>query len=238
MFQSQRVLAIVPARGGSKGIPMKNLRSLAGVPLVGHVGKVVATLPWVDRAVVSTDHDEIAAIAEKFGLDVPFRRPDSLSGDMIGDVEVLTHALNATEEHDGCRYDVIVMLQPTSPLRTSAQVTETVSKLIEGEFEAVWTVSETDSKSHPLKQLVLQDGTLGYFDPNGKHIIARQQLKPVFHRNGIAYALTRNCLLEGKTLMGTKTGYVLIEDRCVSIDTEWDLMLADFILRTDPKYTS
>ena len=225
----------MPARGGSKGIPLKNLRTLVGVPLIGYVGNIVASLSWVDRAVVSTDQDEIAATAEKFGLDVPFRRPNSLSGDMIGDVDVLTHALHATEENDGCRYDIVVMLQPTSPFRTASHVTNTVSKLIDGGFDAVWTVSETDSKSHPFKQLDLQDEGLSYYDPKGKNIIARQQLTPVYHRNGIAYALTRSCLVDQQALMGRKTGCMIIEGPCVNIDTEWDIALAEFILQHNQK---
>ena len=233
MFDNQRVLVVVPARGGSKGIPLKNLRILGGVPLVGHVGKLVASLSWVDRAVVSTDHDEIAAIAQNFGLDAPFRRPITLSGDLIGDIDVLTHALSATEEDDSCHYDIVVMLQPTSPFRTVAHVTKTVSKLVECGFDAVWTISETDSKAHPLKQLVVENGVLSYYDPNGKDIIARQQLTPVYHRNGIAYAMTRACLLEDKVLMGRKTGCVVVEDRCVNIDSEWDLALAEFMFQKD-----
>ncbi len=233
MFRNQKVLVVVPARGGSKGVPLKNLRQVGGVPLIGYVGRLLSSLLWVDRAVVSTDHDQIAAMAQQFGLDVPFRRPSTLSGDLIGDIDVLTHALHATEEDDGCHYDVVVMLQPTSPFRTAAHVTETVSKLVEGGFNAVWTVSETDSKSHPLKQLIVKDDALSYYDPNGKDIIARQQLTPVYHRNGIAYALTRTCLLGDKTLMGRKTGCIVVKDPCVNIDSEFDIALAEFVLRND-----
>ena len=231
MINGLRVLAVCPARGGSKGIPLKNIRPIAGVPMVALVGHVAARVPEIDRAVVSTDHDGIAAIAEQAGLAAPFRRPAELSGDRISDHPVLVHALEEMERLDGGTYDIVVMLQPTSPLRTPEHVSATIRMLVEGTWDAVWTVSPTDSKAHPLKQLTREaDGELGYYDPKGKSIIARQQLAPVYHRNGIAYAITRSCLMEHHTIMGKRTGSLVLEGEFVSIDTEWDCRLVEFIL--------
>lgn len=232
MIQGKRVVAVVPARGGSKGIPLKNLKPVKGVPLVALVGSVVSALPEIDRAVVSTDHDEIARVAEMAGIAAPFRRPKKISGDRIGDLEVLSHALLAMEELDGVRYDVVVMLQPTSPLRRPEHVQGVLKMLIEGDWDAVWTVSETDSKGHPLKQLtVSDDGTMNYYDPRGAEIVARQQLTPVYHRNGIAYAISRDCLMEQNSIKGQRTGAFIVEGEHVSIDTEWDLALVEWILQ-------
>lgn len=231
MIQSQFILTVVPARGGSKGVPLKNLRMLGGQSLVSRVSAVVAQVPEIDRAVVSTDHDGIAGAAEAAGLAAPFRRPESLAGDRIGDLEVLTHALQAIEKLDGRKYDIVVMLQPTSPFRKPEQVSACIRMLVKGAWDAVWTVSPTDSKSHPLKQLnVGEEGALDLYDASGAQIIARQQLEPVYHRNGIAYAFTRECLLEQKTIRGKRTGALVIEEPCVNIDTEWDLELAEFLL--------
>jgi len=230
MLKGRRILAVVPARGGSKGIPFKNLREVDGVPLVGLVGRVLNDVPEVDRSVVSTDHDTIARVAMDYGLEAPFRRPLAISGDLIGDIDVLTHALHATEAQDGAHYDIIVMLQPTSPLRRADDVSATIGKLVEEDLDSVWTVSETDTKGHPLKQLTLTDGRLDYYDPGGASIIARQQLTPVYHRNGVAYALTRQCLLEYRTLMGPRSGAVPLAGHHVSIDTEWDIRLVEFVL--------
>jgi CMP-N,N'-diacetyllegionaminic acid synthase len=121
----------------------------------------------------------------------------------------------------------------SSPLRLCVpeHVSATIRMLVEGNWDAVWTVSRTDSKAHPLKQLTCAvDGELGYYDPNGKSIIARQQLDPVYHRNGIAYAVTRSCLMEQHTIMGKRTGALVLEGEFVSIDTEWDCRLVEFIL--------
>lgn len=237
MLDGKRILAVVPARGGSKGLPGKNLKPLMGRPLVALAGEVASQVAAIDRAVVSTDDEAIAAAAESAGLAAPFRRPEALSGDRIGDLEVLTHALETCEELDGVTYDIVVMLQPTSPLRRPEDVEACIAKLVTEGWDAVWTVSETDSKAHPLKQLTLGqgDGALGYYDPAGGQIIARQQLKPLYHRNGVAYAITRQCLLEQKTIFGARSAGLLLERPHVSIDTEWDLKLVEFILEQREK---
>jgi CMP-N-acetylneuraminic acid synthetase len=230
MFKTNRVLVVVPARGGSKGITLKNLRPVGGVPLVARVGHMIAELDYVDRAVVSTDHEEIAKVAESAGLDAPFRRPADISGDRIGDWDVLAHALHEMETIDDTQYDVVVMLQPTSPGRTADQVTQTLTHLIDGGFDSVWSVSETDSKHHPLKQLVVaDDGGLDHYDKRGADIVARQQLTPVYHRNGIAYAMTRDCIVQQRTIKGARAGAVIIEGPVVNIDTELDLDWAEFV---------
>lgn len=230
MIENRRVLAVVPARGGSQGIPLKNLRPVLGVPMVARVGDVVRAVPAIDRAVVSTDHEGIAAAAAAAGLAAPFRRPESLSGPQIGDWDVLVHALQETERLDAVSYDIIVMLQPTSPLRRPEHVQAALEMLIGGEWDAVWTVSETDSKAHPLKQLTTENRRLDYYDDAGRQIVARQQLEPVYHRNGVAYAITRDCLLTQRALMGARTGALVLEGHFVSIDTEWDIALAEFVM--------
>lgn len=231
MLENKTILVVVPARGGSKGMKLKNIRKLNGVPLVALVGQVVKQLPYVDRAVVSTDHEKIAQIAKESGLDVPFMRPKALSGDFVGDCKVLNHALLECEQIDGKQYDVIVMLQPTSPLRQPEHVTASIEKLIKGNFDAVWTVSETDSKAHPLKQLVIRKDNLDYYDPAGANIIARQQLTPVYHKNGVAYAITRDCIINKKSIKGDKTSFILINEIMANIDTEFDLRLAEFVVK-------
>lgn len=232
MLNGKRLLAIVPARGGSKGVPLKNLRPLMGRPLIAHTGDVIRDSGIFDRAVVSTDHEDIARAAEQAGIAAPFRRPEALSGDRIGDWDVLQHALLETERLDGCRYDAAVMLQPTSPLRRPEHVVESVRKLLDGGFDAVWTVTPTDLKYHPLKQLAVgADGKMSFFDPRGEKIVARQQLSPVFHRNGACYAFTRECLLGQKSIMGRATGAVVIDEPMVSIDTLDDFARVEEVLR-------
>lgn len=230
LIKNRRVLAVVPARGGSQGVRMKNLRQVLGVSMVARVGDIVRASSTIDRAVVSTDHQEIAAAAEAAGLAAPFRRPVELSGPTIADWDVLVHALAETERVDDLRYDIVVMLQPTSPLRRPEHVEAAIAMLVDGEWDSVWTLSETDSKAHPLKQLTLSDGRLSYYDEAGKRVIARQQLAPVYHRNGVAYAVTRDCLLNQASIMGARSGGLILEGNFISIDTEWDITLAEFVM--------
>lgn len=226
-----RTLVVVPARGGSKGVARKNLRPVGGVPLVALVGDLLGELSWVDRAVVSTDDDEIAAVATRSGLDAPFRRPETLSGDRIGDLEVLVHALETCEAIDETVYDVVLMLQPTCPLRRAEHVTATVDELVRGSFDAVWTVSPTDLKYHPRKQLVLEpEKGLSFYDPMGAAVIARQQLSPIFHRNGASYAITRQCLLEQHSILGEHASAVVLDEPLVSIDTLEDFAAVEAAL--------
>ncbi len=231
MWEGRSILVVVPARGGSKGIPLKNIRPVAGKPLVAYTAVTVSELEWVDRAVVSTDSLVIRDAAMEYGLAAPFMRPPGLSGDRIGDLDVLVHALEATEAADGRRYDILVMLQPTSPLRRPEHVTDCVRRLVADDLDAVWTVSPTDLKAHPLKQLAVDaGGRMTFWDPRGAEIIARQQLTPVYHRNGAAYAVTRSCLLDQRSIMGERAGAVIVEEPMVSIDTEEDVVRVESVL--------
>ncbi len=229
MFKNKRIIAVVPARGGSKGIKLKNLRKINGKSLVELVGETISQLDFIDYAVVSTDHKKIAKVASDCGLRVPFMRPKKISGDLISDIAVLTHTVREVEKQENVKFDIIVMLQPTSPFRRAKDVKDTIFKLIEGGYDSVITVSITDTKAHPLKQLIIKSDRLNYYDKNGKNIIARQQLGKLYHRNGVAYAMTRNCLFDQKTLIGSNSSAVIIEDYMVNIDTEEDLQYAQYL---------
>ena len=231
MRNGKRILVIVPARGGSKGVKRKNLHALAGRPLVVHTAELVRALPEVDQAVVSTDSEEIAAMCRLAGLAAPFLRPEALSGDRIGDLEVLRQGLEEMERRDQVCYDFVLMLQPTCPLRTAGMVTATLNKAVDEGWDAVWTVSPSDLKYHPLKALAVgPDGGLGYFDPRGAGIIARQQLVPVYHRNGAAYAISRAALLVHQTILPARTGAMVVEEPLVSIDTLEDFARVEALL--------
>ena len=232
MYRGKRILAVVPARGGSKGVPRKNLLPVDGSPIVCIAGSCAKQVKEIDCVIVSTDSDEIAAVAEKCGIHAPFRRPKSISGDSTGDLEVLKHALTEMEKLKKIVFDVVVMLQPTAPLRTSGQVAETIRKLIDERFDAVWTVSPTEIKYHPHKQLKISNGNLDYCMPEGRKIAPRQALEQVYHVNGIAYALTRSCIIDQKHRLGKSTGALIINDRGVNIDTLEDFGLVEEILKS------
>ena len=129
----------------------------------------------------------------------------------MGDFDVLIHALQETEAFDGRSYQIVVMLQPTSAMRTPDEVSRALHMLVEGGWDSVWTVSPTDLKAHPLKQLTVPDGALDFYEPAGTKIVARQQLQPVYHRNGVAYVMTRECLVDQRNIMGRRAGALVLE---------------------------
>ena len=232
MIGNKRILAIVPARGGSKGIPKKNLRTINGVSLIAMAGQTIQNVSIIDKAVVSTDDPDIAYAAEKSGLKAPFIRPKNISGDFVSDWSVLVHALMETEKIYQTQYHIILMLQPTSPLRQPTHILRAIEMLESGKWDSVWSVSQTDPKNHPVKQLRLNEDVMDYYDSKAEHIIARQQLSKLFHRNGVVYALTRDCIVNQKSLKGRRAGALVLDGHFVSIDTDWDLQLTEFIINS------
>ncbi len=225
MYKNKSILAIIPARGGSKGIPKKNLQKINGIPLVCLAGLCAKQISQIDRVIISTDCNEISSVSREYGLDIPFKRPKKISNNSTKDIDVLIHGLVKTEKIDKKKYDVVVFLQPTSPLRTPNQVLNCIKLLIKNNYDSVWSVSETPGKFHPFKQLKInKHDTLKYYLSEGNKMLPRQQLKQSYHVNGIAYVLTRECILDQKTRLGNKTGAFLIREKYVNIDTNYDLI--------------
>jgi len=227
MIGDLRILCIVPARGGSRGISLKNLRQVNGRSLVGRAIETVKACSEVDRIVVSTDHPEIVEESKRSGAEVPFLRPAHLSGDRVGDLEVLQHALFESENFFKEKYDIVLMVQPTSPLRIPQDIKDCIQKLIHEKRDAVWTLSETDLNFHPLKQFVLKDGLMTYYDPQGRQIVARQQLRPVYFCNSCCFAFSRRCFTELKTILPENSAAIVTERDIVDINNEKDLFQAD-----------
>jgi CMP-N-acetylneuraminic acid synthetase len=230
--EKPKVLAIVPARGGSKGIRLKNLRVVAGQSLLARTLGLASALPEISQVCVSTDHPDIKAAALQFDGVTVVDRPEELSGDRVADSPVLKHALEATEALLDMRFDIVLMLQVTSPLRDARDISECLEALANDNGDAAWTVSPTELHFHPRKQLVVDDaGNMDLYDSRGLEIVARQQLTPVFHRNGSCYALRRDFLMSSNTLFSPgKSKAIISEGVRVNIDTEEDLTIAEELL--------
>lgn len=239
MINNKLILCVIPARGGSKGIPLKNMIKIRDKSLIRIVAECAKQCKSIDRIILSTDSQIIAEEGKKNGIDIPFMRPLRLSGDKVSDLQVLKHALITVEKKDKKKYDYIVMLQPTSPLRSSDDVEACIKKIEDKNWDAIWTISEADPKNHPLKQLTLDHhNKLSLYDEKGSNIIARQQLDKLYYRNGVAYIFKRECILDQQTIMGKNTGGYLIQTVQISIDNLMDLELVDFYMNkelNDPK---
>ncbi|NJL70826.1 MAG: acylneuraminate cytidylyltransferase family protein [Candidatus Competibacteraceae bacterium] len=230
-FEGLSVLAVVPARGGSKSIPRKNLAPVRGLSLIAHAAQVCRSLPWIDRAVLSSDDDEIMQEAARHGLEVPFRRPAELASDGATSVEMWRHAWLKMEEIAGRRFDVSILLEPTSPLRRPEDLERTVTTLCSGGHAAAATVSRTPAHYTPHKTLTVEpDGRIAFYLPEGSRHSLRQSIPAYYHRNGACYAVRRQTLVEGGTILEHDCAAVIIERPLVNIDEPLDLELAEFLL--------
>jgi len=234
-FDGFSVLAVVPARGGSKGIHRKNLCRVAGRTLIAHAASVIAALPELAAAVLSSDDAEIIAEAERCGLPAPFVRPAELSDDTSSSVDMWRHAWLAAETHYATTFDISILLEPTSPMRTPDDVRRTLDAVIRGGRAAAATVSPTPAHHAPQKTLTVDgSGTLGYFDPANR-TARRQDIPPYFHRNGLCYAVRRATLVERGSILDEDCAAVVVERPVVNIDEPFDLDLAEFLFAREQR---
>jgi CMP-N-acetylneuraminic acid synthetase len=224
-----RVVGLITARGGSKGIPGKNLKLLAGKPLIAWTIEAALASGCADRVLLSTDDDEIASVGRQFGAEVPFLRPAHLAADRSSHVAVIEHALDWLATNEGKQPEYVLLLQPTSPLRTADDIRGIVRFATERDADAV--VSVVELHPHPsLSSTMADDGTLQ--KPEGSRAyVRRQDLKPMYGANGALYLIRSEVLLR----MGSFTppgvyGYIMPPERSLDIDSPWDLRLADLIL--------
>lgn len=225
-----RVMAVVPARGGSKGIHRKNLRFVGGRSLVAHAAHTARQLACLDAAILSTDDPEIAAEGERHGLEVPFLRPAEIAGDLASSVDVWRHAWLAAEELHGCTYDLSILLEPTSPLRRVDDLERALLALLDNGADCCFTVSPTPAHFSPQKTLLIRpDQRVDFFLPFESTQTIRQRIPPYVHRNGICYVVRRAHLVEHRRIVVPGSLPLLIERPVVNIDDPFELELANWL---------
>jgi CMP-N-acetylneuraminic acid synthetase len=216
------VLGLVPARGGSKGVPGKNVRPLLGRTLLEYVVRAAGESGVIDRLVLSTDSVEIADSGRSAGLDVPFMRPASLAADDTPMVPVVQHALTELARN-GWVPDIIALLQPTSPLRCGRHIRDAVSLLRDSTADSVVTVIEVPRHLSPDYVMRIDEGRLKPFLPDGARVTRRQDARPAYSRDGTVYAFRRATLERFGGIYGDDCRPLLIDARdSLSIDTEDD----------------
>lgn len=224
------VLAVIPARGGSKGIPLKNIQPLAGVPLIAHTIRAALACPLVTDVVVSTDHDGIHQVALEYGAQAPFIRPPQLSTDTALAIPTIQHAVHEMEAERGKQYDYVLMLQPTTPLRTTADLSAALGRLITEGADGIISVVPVDNW-HPMKMKRFVGTRLVDYEKPPTENPPRQTLPPVYMVNGALYATRRDVFMTRHTFQGDHClGYVMPADRSVNIDNELDFILAEALI--------
>jgi CMP-N,N'-diacetyllegionaminic acid synthase len=226
-----KTIGIIPARGGSKGIPRKNIKLLADKPLIAWTIEAALDSHGLDRVIVSTDDEQIAKISREWGAQVPFLRPARLAEDNSPAIAVVLHALDQMDLKESFCPDYVLLLQPTSPLRTSQDIDNARQMASRHNADAV--VSICVANPHPyLTKRLSEDGTIADFVPLDKVYTRRQDFPPAYALNGAIYLNRRSSLLREKTFHPVGTyGYVMPEENSIDIDNPWDFHLADLILR-------
>jgi CMP-N,N'-diacetyllegionaminic acid synthase len=237
MSHGARCLAVIPARGGSKAIPGKNIRLLGGRPLIAYTIEAARKASSVNRVVVSTDDEAIAAVAHEAGAAVPFRRPAELAGDDVPTWPVVAHAIAHYETHEGWRPDVVVTLWPTTPFRSTEDI-EAGLALLDAETDTVVAMTGIEER-HPFWMKRLDDGWVRPFVPEAARLVQRQQLPPLYMMNG-GFTIRRRHVFdwlaagEAEYVRERTRGHVMDAARSIDINTELDFVLAETLLDRAP----
>lgn len=229
MIGDKKVIALIPARGGSKGVPGKNIRPLHGKPLIGWAIEQARNSKFVDEVIVSTDDDKISDVARHFGARVPFVRPQELATDSATGIDVVFHALDWLEEN-GQLPDIVVLLQPTSPFRNGEDIDAALEMLQKKGGKASVAVCETEH-SPCWSNTLPADGCMKDFVKSEYLNKNRQELPVNYRINGSMYIAYCDYLREHNGWYGSQTyAYVMPHDRSIDIDTEMDFQIAEFFM--------
>jgi CMP-N-acetylneuraminic acid synthetase len=225
-----RVVGIVPARGGSKGVPGKNLRLLAGRTLLDYTATAARESGVLDRVILSTDSEDIAATGRSAGLEIPFMRPAELAQDDTPMLPVVQHSIDALSR-SGWIPDVVVLLQPTSPLRRAGHIQDAVRLLCASGADSVVTVLEIPRHMSPDYVMRIDAGVLRPFLPEGVRVTRRQDARPAYVRDGTVYAFRRTTLERFGTIYGDDCRPLILDaDESLSIDSPADWAAAERML--------
>jgi len=233
VLKNKTFLAVIPARGGSKRIPNKNVIELNGKPLIAWTIEAAKKSKYIDEIILSTDSEKIAKIASKYRINIPFIRPTNLSSDKARSIDVLIHAVNSMKENNK-NYDFTLMLQPTSPLRDNNHIDESIEYLFEKKANSIIGVTKLN---HPIEwaNKLPQDFSMkNFFDQN--NIIKRSQdYDASYLVNGAIYIIKNSILLEEKKLFLNENCYAYEMDisKSIDIDTKQDLKMAEVLLKND-----
>lgn len=224
MIENKTVLAIIPARGGSKGVPRKNIRIVAGKPLIALTIEEARKSKYIDRLVVSTDDQEIADIAVQWGGEVPFLRPSELAQDDTPGIAPVIHMLTTIRPV----YELVVLLQPTSPLRTVEDIDGAIASLVQQKAKACVSVVEPDKSPYWMYSIDHSGHLVPLLDGD---YACRQDIPIVYALNGAIYIAESNWLRNKRTFITDETvAYIMPKERSIDIDTETDILFANQVV--------
>ena len=228
MFNNKKILAVIPARGGSKGVPRKNLRPLAGKSLLAWTFEAAKHSAYINRVILSSEDEEIIKLAKQIGLEVPFVRPKELAQDETPGIAPLLHAL---EQLQAEKFTHVVLLQPTSPLRQTQDIDGAIKLCLEHAAPACISVSPAEHPPWWMFRLDPNNRLLPFMDPE-QMPLRRQDAPKAYQLNGAVYVAECAYLAKNKSFMGDETiAYTMPPERSLDIDTELDFILAEALLQ-------
>lgn len=236
MYKGKGILALIPARAGSKRLKHKNIRLFSGKPLIAKTIDEAIKSRYLDRIIVSTDNRFIAKIAQKFGAEIPFIRPKELAKDESPMFDVVLHALNWAKQNKSY-FDMVMLLQPTSPLRIASDIDRAIELFFLKKAKSV--VSVCACEYHPYWTVALQkNGRINNFLKDRLKNRNSHQFPKFYRVNGAIYLAERNYLIQNKSFFGPSTfAYLMPPDRSVDIDTEFNLKIAECLIKMKYKST-
>lgn len=230
MIHNKSVLAILPARGGSKGLPGKNIKPVGGKPLIAWTIEAAQQSKFIDRVILSSEDEDIINVAKQYGCDVPFVRPVELAQDDSSAIDTVLHALHLLPH-----YDITVLLQPTCPLRTAADIDSTISNMFAKKARSCVSVTTPD-KSPYWMYTTSRYGRLKTLLDNELAAKQRQELPEVYVLNGAVYAICTDYLMNTRNFVPDGTvPYVMSKEHSVDVDYQIDLELVEFLLEKKQK---
>jgi len=229
LIDRKKVLAIIPARSGSKGLSGKNIKLLAGKPLIARTIESAKKCKFIDKIIVSTESIEIAKIAEKVGAEIPFIRPENLSTDTAKSINVIFHTINWFNLNNQ-KFDIVILLQPTSPLRTADDINNAVALLFEKDAKAIVSVCEVEHHPYLCNTLPQNLNMLNFCQ--AEIVNKNRQELPIFYRlNGAIYIFYINYFIKNNGFYGKNTyAYIMPQERSIDIDTIVDFRLAELLI--------
>ena len=231
MKNNLKILAVIPARKGSKGIPGKNMTKISGKPLIYFTIKNAKKSKYITNIIVSTDCKKIAKISKKIGAEVPFLRPNKLATDKTQTFPVVKHAISKIEKIKYFKFDYIILLQPTCPLRSFKDIDISLKKLITSNSNSITSIVDVGA-NHPVRMKIIKKNKLkNYIKQGFENMKPRQELSKVYIRNGAIYAFKRAVIFKEKALVSKNNlPYLMPKERSINIDTQEDLILAKYYL--------
>lgn len=229
MINNKSILAIIPARGGSKGIPRKNIKNLDGKPLIAYTIEEAQKSKYIDRLIVSTEDEEIAMISKKYNLEVPFLRPEQLAKDDIAGIDPILHAVKWFHRN-GYDFDYVICLQCTSPFRNIEQIDEAIEKLIIKDADSIVSVSESEVSPCWMKKI--ENGLMKDFLEDSTFYSRRQDVPKTYRLNGAIYIAKTKVLLKNKNWYTKNTlAYIMDKKSSIDIDDMIDFEFAEFLMK-------